>query len=241
MANDKSGSRPPDTEKVIPPVAPSPLERRTASKGPITFRKSRLDAPIVKSPDHTKERIISQLSTLRRDDDVGRGLICLRWGAFTWATEYFAKALYSDRNNLGARYGYGLSLFGNMDYGNALSVFARLAKAHPDDAFAHYWLGRINSELHNRDESVSEYATAFKLDPEIAALHKHDVYTKYPMPFLGGTPLVGRNLRDTGLQWPSLLRSRLTIALGHLPQEEGHVETEKQPISDVTISLPESC
>jgi TolB-like protein/class 3 adenylate cyclase/Flp pilus assembly protein TadD len=97
------------------------------------------------------------------------------------AREFFERALALDPNNLEASLGTvsvdALSAQGYRTddraerYAAVEGKLTKLLSQSPNDAWAHYWVGRIKVETNRSAEGVAEAERALALDPNLASAH----------------------------------------------------------------------
>ena len=237
-------------EDKFPPIVPSrpPSGRGTSIRPQIKKKRALLFNPprgrVTTVTDEikareTRKQLEEAFARLEVSDYCGRGLASLKAGALIWASSFFKKAMDVDANNLSACYGYGLVLIGMHKPQEAIALFSHLRREHPDDAFALYWLARAYAHQGRTEAANKVYDAAFNLDPELAQYHRQDMQPRpREVPYLGIESFYysigGKNLRDTGLDWPSAFHWADRINLGDAPIADTQAYAFKEANEDNT-------
>ncbi len=132
-----------------------------------------LRAPAVAPPANLGQAIESQrmLAAEQPGDpqilnDLGN--LLLLTGAMEEAEEAYRDALAIDPAMASARYNLALLLAQTERPGLALDELQRVVEAQPDNAWAHYQIGAVLDDRGADRRAVRRYATAFRLDPQLA-------------------------------------------------------------------------
>jgi predicted Zn finger-like uncharacterized protein len=111
---------------------------------------------------------------------VGKGFLSLSQDDVPGATTFFVKARGENPSNVDAMLGHADAMFRQDLLGDAKSLVAEVLPASPDNAYAHYLMGRIDMALKGFDEAEKELNAAVGLDEELveAYVALSDLYTK---------------------------------------------------------------
>ena len=85
------------------------------------------------------------------------------------ALEMCAEVLAQDSTDYGARISQGLLLYNAKRYEGARAAFRRVVEKHPQDATAHYYLGRIAYDQKVYPLALAEMQTSARIEPKLAS------------------------------------------------------------------------
>lgn len=99
-------------------------------------------------------------------NDLGNLLILV--GDVVGAEQAYLKGIELDPQNTGIYFNYGVMLQQLGRNREALTIFRQLLDIDSDHAWAHYQLGTLYAERHQRRDAIEQFARAFALDPQLS-------------------------------------------------------------------------
>ncbi len=138
-------------------------------------------------------------------------------GRIDAAESSYRQALEIAPDLTSARYNLALLLEQRQQYRDARQELAKVVEAEPDNAWAHYQLGVVYAAQGSERRAIDEYATAFRLDPQLAF------------------PKVNPHVIDNPYATKAMLR-----AYHNLPLASRAPKSYEEPSHIVAMMLPES-